>query len=104
MKTPSDDPRHPYGGPGRDDRDRLRECLELLRERFPHINGISLRLLERDAPFRELCEEYAACTEVVERLRDSGSDEAMLREYSALSLRIEGELLGYLVEHRSRRS
>jgi hypothetical protein len=104
MKTPFDDPWSSRGDPGRDDRAPLHECLSLLRERFPHINGISLQLLERDATFRELCEEYAACTEVVERLAQSGSDEAMLREYSALRLRVEGELLGYISGHRSRRS
>jgi hypothetical protein len=102
MNTPSDETRSPYGGPGPDD--RVRECLDLLRERFPHIDGISLQLLERDATFRELCEEYAACTEAVERLTHSGSDPAMLREYGALRLRVEGELLGYLAEHRRRRS
>jgi len=103
MKTPPDDPRSARGDPGRDEPVRMRECLSLLRERFPHINGISLQLLERDATFRELCEEYLACSEVVERLTQSGSDKAMLREYSALRLRVEGELLGYLSGHRSPR-
>ena len=101
MKTSSDDPRSPRDDPGRDDRSRLRECLDLLRERFPHINGVSLQLLERDETFRELCEEYAACTEVVERLTRSGSDEALRREYSALRLRVERELLGYISGRRS---
>jgi hypothetical protein len=100
MNTRSDDPRSARGDPGRDDQARLRECLSLLRGRFPHINGISLQLLERDATFRELCEEYAACTDVVERLTKSGSDDAMLREYSALRLRVEAELLGYISTHR----
>ena len=101
MKTSSDDPRLPRGDPGRDDRARLRECLDLLRERFPHVNGVSLQLLERDETFRELGEEYVACTEVVERLTRSGSDEALRREYSALRLRVERELLGYISGHRS---
>jgi hypothetical protein len=104
MNTSSDDPWSSRGDPDRDDQLRLREVVSLLRARFPHIEGISLQLLERDVTFRELCEEYAACTEVVERLAQSGSDEAMLREYSALRLRVEGELLGYISGHRSRRS
>ena len=101
MKTSSDDPLSPRDDSGRDDRSRLRKCLDLLRERFPHINGVSLQLLERDETFRELCEEYVACTEVVERLTRSGSDEALRREYSALRLRVERELLGYISGHRS---
>jgi hypothetical protein len=101
MKPSSDDPLSPRDDPGRDERARLRECLDLLRERFPHINGVSLQLLERDDTFRELCEEYVACTEVVERLTRSGSDEALRREYSALRLRVERELLGYISGHRS---
>jgi hypothetical protein len=100
MNTHPDDPRSARGDPDRDDQARLREVLSLLRERFPYINGVSLQLLERDATFRELCEEYVACTEVVERLTLSGSDEAMLREYSALRLRVEAELLGHISTHR----
>ena len=101
MNTSSNDPRSPRGDQGGHDRARLRECLDLLRERFPHVNGVSLQLLERDETFRELCEEYAACTEVVERLTRSCSDEALRREYSALRLRVERELLGYISGHRS---
>ena len=82
----------------------MRDIMRRLSERFPHVDRVSWRLLERDATFRELCEEYAACTAVVERLTQSGSDEPMLREYNALRLRVEGELLGYIAEHRSRRS
>jgi hypothetical protein len=96
MKTSSNDRGSSRVDPGRDDQARLREVLDLLRERFPHINGLSLRLLERDETFRELCEEYVVCTEVVERLTRSGSDEAMRREYSALRLRVERELLDYI--------
>jgi hypothetical protein len=77
----------------------MSECVRLLRERFPHVRGLSLRLLERDNTFRELCEEYVACTEVVERLTRSGSDEPMRREYSALRLRVERELLDFISAH-----
>ena len=104
MKTPSDQPGSSRGDLSRNDQAQLRECMDLLRERFPHINGVSLQLLERDETFRELCEEYAACTEVVDRLTHTGTDEAMRREYSALRLRIESELLGYISGHRSHRS
>jgi hypothetical protein len=72
------------------------ESLKRIRERFPHLKDLSLTLLEKDETFRELCEEHAACTEVIERLSKSASDDSMLREYSALRLRIERELLDYL--------
>ena len=83
-----------------DDATRMAEWLKLLRERFPHLDGISLRLLKQDETFRELCDEYAACTEVVERLKRCGSDEPLLREYTALRLRVEAELLSYMSTHR----
>ena len=93
--------KHPsHGDPGRDTGSRLHECLQLLRERFPHFDAVSLQLLGRDATFRELCDEYAACTEVVERLKRSGSDDPLLREYTALRLRVEAELLGYIATSR----
>ncbi|HEY5809357.1 MAG TPA: hypothetical protein VIT67_15390 [Povalibacter sp.] len=73
--------------------------LRLLRERFPHVQDLSLRLLMRHAIFRELCEEYQACTAVLQRLTRTSADESMRSEYTALSLRLEGELLRYIGEH-----
>lgn len=78
---------------------RIRRYALLLVSRFPHLQSVSLQLLERDETFRELCEEYAACTEVIERLTDAPSDDVMRREFSALRLRVEGELLRYLSDH-----
>ena len=75
---------------------RTAESLRHLRERFPHLKELSLTLLEKDETFRELCEEHAACTDVIKRLSKSGADGAMRREYSALRLRIERELLDHL--------
>jgi hypothetical protein len=88
---------------GADTRDRGQEhaCIRLLLERFPHLRAISIHLLERHETFRELCEEYEACTEVIERLAHSQSDDALTKEYSALRLRLEGELLRYISEHWS---
>lgn len=82
-----------------DDAVRIRRYALLLVARFPHLQSVSLQLLERDETFRELCEEYAACTEVIERLTDAPSDDAMRREFSALRLRVEGELLRYISDH-----
>jgi hypothetical protein len=83
----------PDGGP------QLRGCVKLLLERFPHIRAASLQLLERHETFNELCEEYEACNEAAERFARSGSDAALLEEYNALRLRLEGELLRYISEH-----
>ena len=73
--------------------------VKLLLERFPHVKVVSLQLLVRNEAFRELCEEYEACTAAVERLALSGGDESIRKEYAALQLRLEGELLSYLSQH-----
>ncbi|HEX2494566.1 MAG TPA: hypothetical protein VHK24_12385 [Steroidobacter sp.] len=85
------------GDPGQ--KSETHRCVQLLLERFPHLNAVSLQLLAHHETFRELCEEYEACTQAAERLERSGSDPAMLKEYSALRLRLEGELLRYISEN-----
>ena len=74
-------------------------ALQLVQQRFPRIQGASLQLLDKQEAFRDLCDEYAACTEALERLADAEGDEALRKEYSALRLRIEGELLRYVAEN-----
>ena len=86
----TDDPRSPRGPPGAPQDSR---CVQLFLERFPHIRELSQELLKDSEPFRELCEEYEACTSVIERLTRSEADAALLSEYSALRLRLEGEML-----------
>jgi hypothetical protein len=56
--------------------------------------------MEQNETLRELCEEYEACLKAVERFRDQEPDAVLLKEYSALLLRLEGELLHYVSEHR----
>ena len=97
MSNPSDKYLVRAGGP--DDRPQARPYVKLLAERFPHVQSVALQLLERDPEFRELCEEYEACTESVARLERLEGDEALLREYRALCLRLEGELLRYISEY-----
>ena len=91
----------PRGASDPDKGSQARRYIEILLERFPHVTAASLQLLERSEPFHEICEEYEACVEVAERLERHGSDEAMLREYRALRLRLEGELLRYISQVRS---
>lgn len=75
-------------------------CLRLVAERFPQVEMETVRLFERDEDFREVCLEYQACTESVARFEAAGpSSESLRKEYAALLLRLEGELLRYLKEH-----
>ena len=83
-----DDPRSSQAGAPQDAR-----CVQLFLERFPHVRELSRELLKDSDAFRELCEEYEACTDVIDRLAHSESKAALLTEYSALRLRLEGELL-----------
>ena len=77
------------------------DYVQLLVERFPHVREMAQQLLEESDVFRDLCEEYAACTEVIERLARSQGDAGLRTEYSALRLRLEGELLRCVSEHWS---
>ncbi|HEY7513611.1 MAG TPA: hypothetical protein VIC87_04005 [Vicinamibacteria bacterium] len=57
-------------------------------------------LFDRDESFRELSEEYQVCCVAAARLESAeGANEALRKEYGALRLRLEGELLRYLSEH-----
>jgi hypothetical protein len=76
--------------------------MKLLLERFPHMQELALKRLERQDSFRELCEEYWACNEVLTRLERPGAEEDLRSEYGALRLRLEGELLRYIAEQSSR--
>jgi hypothetical protein len=73
--------------------------MKLVLERFPNVQSQATHLFERDEGFRELCEEYEACTTAADRLEASAPrQEQLRREYAALRLRLEGELLRYLQE------
>jgi hypothetical protein len=77
-------------------------CMKLLLERFPHVQALALKRAEKQDSFRELCEEYWACSQVLERLERPDGETALRTEYSALRLRLEGELLRYIAEQSSR--
>jgi hypothetical protein len=67
--------------------------LQLVSEQFPHVRQRVACLYERDELFRELCEDYEVCTQALARQE---SNEGLRREYAALRLRLETELLGYV--------
>ena len=74
-----------------------KDSLRCVKERFPPLGEQAAQLFDDDESFRELCEEYEACSQTVVRLEDRGpSAQALRNEYKALLLRLEGELLRYL--------
>jgi hypothetical protein len=74
--------------------------LTLVGERFAPLRDRAVRAFERDLDFRDLCDEYEACVKTLASHEGSQrSWEALRREYSALLLRVERELLRYLDEH-----
>jgi hypothetical protein len=73
----------------------MNSCLQLVSEQFPHMRDRVTCLFEQDDIFRELCEDYEACRLAL--LRQPASD-ALSREYAALRLRLEVELLRHINE------
>ncbi len=73
----------------------MTRSLQLVSEQFPHLRRRVACLFERDAIFRELCDDYEACSRA---LSQQESSEDLRREYAALRLRLETELLSYLHE------
>ena len=76
--------------------------MKLLNDRFPHVQALALKRCEQLESFRELCEEYWACSQVLARLERPNAEESLRSEYGALRLRLEGELLRYIAEESSR--
>jgi hypothetical protein len=73
----------------------MRSSLQLVSEQFPHLRERVACLFERNEIFRELCEDYETCSEALAR---QPASEGLRREYSALQLRLQTELLRYLHE------
>ncbi len=71
-------------------------CLQLVSEQFPSLRDRVARRFERDETFRELCHDYESCVAALARLGEASPE--MKREYAALKLRLEAEMLGYLRE------
>ena len=69
--------------------------LDIVNEQFPLLRDRVARLFDRDPLFRELCEDYQACSDALKRQKGS---EDLQREYELLRLRLETELLRFLHE------
>jgi hypothetical protein len=79
----------------------MHPALKLVSDRLPNVRDQAALLFDRDEVFRELCDEYQMCDETVERIEATpAADAGLQREYVALRLRLEGELLRYLMERR----
>jgi hypothetical protein len=77
----------------------MHPALKLVSERLPNVREQASLLFENDEDFRELCDEYRACSETVARMEDAPDTTALRKEYAALRLRLEAELLRYLAEN-----
>ena len=70
----------------------MASSLRLVSEQFPRLSEPLAVLFERDPVFRELCDDYEACVQALAKQVSL----ALRSEYSALRLRLENELLGYV--------
>jgi hypothetical protein len=74
-------------------------ALQLVTEHFPLVRDQVASLFERDQIFRELCDDYEACSQALGR---QTSCEGLQREFAALRLRLETELLRYVQDVEDR--
>ena len=75
----------------------MTSSLQVVTDQFPLLKGRVLWRFEHDELFKELCHTYETCLEAIARLEKAGKgQEPLRREYSALRLQLETELLGYL--------
>jgi hypothetical protein len=77
-------------------------ALSLLIKRLCSVEEQIKQVYEEDEVFRDLCEDYLACTLTVDRMHATGkAGDAIRTEYIALQLRLEGEVLRYLAERQT---
>jgi hypothetical protein len=77
----------------------MHPALKVVCARLSGIRDDAEWLFARDDAFRELCEEYEACTAASDRLTQGGP-ESLRNEYKTLLLRLEGEMLRYVASHQ----
>jgi hypothetical protein len=77
----------------------MSSCLHLVSQHFPHLRDRVACLFERDMVFRELCEDFETCSQALARQEQS---QGLRREYAALQLRLETELLQHLNDAEAR--
>ena len=73
----------------------MSSSLDLVSRQFPHLQDRVACLFDRDPLFRELCDDYQACSTA---LKQQQASEGLQREYELLRLRLETELLRFLNE------
>ncbi len=75
--------------------------LALVRELFPALSCAVEVQFQSDDEFRGLCDDYRACVFAQARFAgEAGGAESFSREYAALRLRLERDLLDRLAERR----
>lgn len=82
----------------------LRISLLAVLKRFPAFEKTMKRLYREDDTFQSICEDYAECSEALQRWSQSALEEAPTRrkEYADLLQDLEVEILQYLGEHGKR--
>jgi len=75
----------------------MASSLACVTGQFPFLRDRVVDLFDHDEVFRDLCSEYQACLEALARF-DGGdaSAEPLRKEYAALRLRLEAEMLRIL--------
>jgi hypothetical protein len=73
----------------------MSSCLDLVNQQFPHLRDRVALLFGREPLFRELCEDYEACSVALTQQEASAG---LQREYELLKLRLETELLRFVRE------
>jgi len=76
-------------------------ALKLVSEKFPHIAERLARQVQADEVLGDLCEDLEACASAADRLRACRESAGLRREYAALRLRLERELLRHVEECRT---
>ena len=77
----------------------MASSLAYVTGQFPFLRERVADLFEHDEVFRDLCSEYQACVEALERFgAGEVSAEPLRKEYAALRLRLEAEMLRHLRE------
>ena len=77
------------------------DVLHAVEARFPKAGPAIRKLFETEEQFRELCDDYVECVEILNNLRvEQGVDENVdrLEQYCELRVNLETELLNRISE------
>lgn len=88
----------PFDKSSQIDRQHLR-VVRLLLDRFRLVRSDISDLIMNDGRFRQLVEEYEACSDAVDRLDDHNIDGELRDHYEGVRLQVESDLIECLAEY-----